>query len=75
MSTFILVIALRDHVGEVNAIALTDKSLNYLVSASFDKNIKVFSSSFLPPSLSSLENIPIYVMTSSLLIRSLHILI
>eukprot|EP00026_Physarum_polycephalum_P001557 Phypoly_transcript_01559.p1 GENE.Phypoly_transcript_01559~~Phypoly_transcript_01559.p1 ORF type:complete len:683 (+),score=110.62 Phypoly_transcript_01559:158-2206(+) len=42
MATFVLVIALRDHVGEVNAIALSDKSLNYLVSASFDKNIKVF---------------------------------
>lgn len=41
LTNFALVIALRDHVGEVNAIALTDKSLNYLISASFDKNIKV----------------------------------
>lgn len=38
-----MVIALRDHVGEVNAICLTDKSLNYLLSASFDKNIKAIS--------------------------------
>lgn len=42
VSSFALVIALRDHVGEVNAITLTDKSLNYLISASFDKNIKVY---------------------------------
>jgi myosin-heavy-chain kinase len=43
LATFVLVIALRDHVGEVNAITLTDKSLNFLVSGSFDKNIKVWS--------------------------------
>jgi len=35
--------AMRDHTGEVNAICLTDKTLGYLVSASFDKNIKVWN--------------------------------
>jgi len=40
---FELVAPLRDHVGEVYAITLTDKTLGFLISASFDKTIKVWN--------------------------------
>jgi myosin-heavy-chain kinase len=34
---------LRDHTGEVNSLALSDKTLSYLASAGFDKNIKIWN--------------------------------
>lgn len=40
---FDLVTAMRDHVGEVNALCLTDKTIGCLISASFDKTIKVWN--------------------------------